>query len=363
MSHFSVMVIGEDVAKQLAPYHEFECTGEVDEYVQSVEKLGELRAEYEGSERNMVKLLTDGRTIDDCDESLYRPATPEEIERIKNRCAAGLRYKHSSVNNTYLVRELPEGAEEVQLPVSQLVSFEEFVKREYERPVLKTGTEPDLHGEHKWGWIEADEDGKVVSFIDRTNPNAKWDWWVEGGRWSGRLLLKNGSRADSALAQDIDFETMAAKATKEATERFDQYCEKYLKLEEGFVSWVKVRDEMFPGEIEAARNFFNAQPLIEEYRKEVPHFGMFGPGPDSFGAGTELSVEDRKKNYISLAVFGCISTYAVVKDGQWQAKGEMGWFGMSNDEVSEAEWSQKFMEVFKQAIDENLLITIVDCHI
>jgi hypothetical protein len=27
MSHFSVMVIGENVEEQLAPYHEFECTG------------------------------------------------------------------------------------------------------------------------------------------------------------------------------------------------------------------------------------------------------------------------------------------------------------------------------------------------
>ncbi len=36
MSHFSVLVISEkqeDVEKLLAPYHEFECTGENDKYV------------------------------------------------------------------------------------------------------------------------------------------------------------------------------------------------------------------------------------------------------------------------------------------------------------------------------------------
>lgn len=37
-----------------------------------------------------------------------------------------------------------------------------------------------------------------------TNPNAKWDWFEVGGRWSGRLRLKNGERADSALLCDID---------------------------------------------------------------------------------------------------------------------------------------------------------------
>ena len=37
-----------------------------------------------------------------------------------------------------------------------------------------------------------------------TNPNAKWDWFEIGGRWSNRLRLKNGERADSALLCDID---------------------------------------------------------------------------------------------------------------------------------------------------------------
>jgi hypothetical protein len=32
MSHFTVMVIGNDVDEQLAPFHEFECTGQDDQY-------------------------------------------------------------------------------------------------------------------------------------------------------------------------------------------------------------------------------------------------------------------------------------------------------------------------------------------
>lgn len=34
MSHFTVLVIGPNYEEQLAPYHEFECTGCDDEYVQ-----------------------------------------------------------------------------------------------------------------------------------------------------------------------------------------------------------------------------------------------------------------------------------------------------------------------------------------
>jgi hypothetical protein len=38
MSHFAVTVIGEEPEKQLAPYHEFECTGVDNEYVQSIDE-------------------------------------------------------------------------------------------------------------------------------------------------------------------------------------------------------------------------------------------------------------------------------------------------------------------------------------
>ena len=37
------------------------------------------------------------------------------------------------------------------------------------------------------------------------NPNAKWDWYSIGGRWSGSLLLKSGERSDAARIKDIFF--------------------------------------------------------------------------------------------------------------------------------------------------------------
>lgn len=46
MSHFAVMVVG-DVDHNLAPFHEFECTGNDDEFIQEVDQTEELRAEYE----------------------------------------------------------------------------------------------------------------------------------------------------------------------------------------------------------------------------------------------------------------------------------------------------------------------------
>lgn len=43
MSHFSVLVIGDNVERQLQPFHEFECTGFNDEFVQDVDVTEECR--------------------------------------------------------------------------------------------------------------------------------------------------------------------------------------------------------------------------------------------------------------------------------------------------------------------------------
>jgi hypothetical protein len=37
MSHFTTLVIGDDVESALAPYHEYECTGVNDQYVVDVD--------------------------------------------------------------------------------------------------------------------------------------------------------------------------------------------------------------------------------------------------------------------------------------------------------------------------------------
>lgn len=43
MSHFACIVIGDNVAQQLQPYHEYECTGTRDEYVQDVDITADVQ--------------------------------------------------------------------------------------------------------------------------------------------------------------------------------------------------------------------------------------------------------------------------------------------------------------------------------
>lgn len=50
------------------------------------------------------------------------------------------------------------------------------------------------------------------------NPNAQWDWYRVGGRWSGELAVKSSTpktlhtQCDSAKIKDIDFDCMSAES-------------------------------------------------------------------------------------------------------------------------------------------------------
>lgn len=57
-----------------------------------------------------------------------------------------------------------------------------------------------------------------------------------------------------------------------------------------------------------------------------------------------------------------ISTFAVVKDGKWYERGEMGWWGCVSNEISEQEWEQQYQTLL-QGLSDDTLLSIFDCHI
>jgi hypothetical protein len=57
-----------------------------------------------------------------------------------------------------------------------------------------------------------------------------------------------------------------------------------------------------------------------------------------------------------------VATYAVLHDGTWHARGDMDWFGISNDIMTYAEWDKEFSELV-DSLDPDDEVTVVDCHI
>lgn len=295
MSHFSVLVIGEDIDRQLAPYHEFESTGINDEFVEEIDITEDVKESYE-----------------------------------------------------------KWGDGEDELTYVQTNWFEGVLN-------LDSKDELDIENKHKYGYIVV-KGGQVVKVVQRTNPNAKWDWYQLGGRWTGFLKLKPGRQgevghpglftseakegyADQAALGDVDWQGMMDKAGNRASYIWD-LCRKVAP--EMWESWDSVR-QRFP-DLQEARRYYHSQPGREAVGGEKELGWM----------GDDILVD--KEEYVHQARLRAVSSYAIVKDGVWYSRGKMGWFGLSSGDKEYSVWFDELSSLL-DPLDDEVMISVVDCHI
>ncbi len=232
MSHFTCLVIGDDPEKQLAPFHEFECTGLDDEFVQDIDETQSLREEFAAHKVIRYKDLN-GKLHDPYTSRFYRDPTNEEkmkIGPLAGTCAGhGMSWASRDWKDGQGYRAkvhfLPLGLREVKVPARTLYRFAEWIENHHSREIVRSEAEIDRTGKHKYGYTLVNAIGNVVKSVDRTNPHAKYDWYKLGGRWTGYFKLKNGhegkvgspglmteeapdGRADRARKGDIEVENM-----------------------------------------------------------------------------------------------------------------------------------------------------------
>lgn len=350
MSHFTVLVIGENPEEQLAPYHEFECTGE-ERCVQEIDVTEEIRNDYTKSTEKRVR-MPDGSLVDPYDkEGNYKPEfLKEEGEGI---------FKHRMLS-------VPKDHELVMIPTSAVQSFRQFALRWSGYKTAKAHT-ININHSHKYGYILlADDSNEIVKIIKRTNPNKKWDWYSLGGRWRGFFKLKRGSQgeqgspgvfdnapehdADSCLWGNVDVEGMRDAAGEKAGKRWDEIRAVIGPHIEGFLSWAKIR-EKHQDNIDAARTEYHAQQLMQALTKEKI---FLWDGPEEFLV--------QREQYVEAARRAAISTFAVVKDGQWYERGSMGWWGVVSDEKDKDEWLKQFNTLL-DSLSPETRVSVYDCHI
>lgn len=359
MSHFSVMVIGPNVDAQLAPYHEFECTGHDDQYVVHVDRTEEARHSYATSTTTRLRSPTG---------VLHSYFNPEGEWRSE---FSELEPEAPTWDKNRRRRKIPEGWTEVEIPKREVMSFKEFIECEYGFKPLAHGEQPDLKEEHKYGHVLLDANGEAIAAIDRTNPNKKWDWYSIGGRWQGFLHLKQGAagielgepgafgphddtdplrHTSQCLKRDIDFNSMREKSGAKAAELW----EKAHRITDGAAwrSWEEIVKES-KEDYKLARETYWAQGPVNALRETRDPEFVFD---------IDDSLAGPKDAFIAAARDRAISTFALVMDGRWTAKGEMGWFGCSTEETPHAEWNRRMNELL-DSLPDDTLITIVDCHI
>lgn len=361
MSHFSVMVIGRDVDRAMAPYHEFECTGVDNEFVVNVDITKTAREAYE---KDTCERLRDAGGALHSFFTAEGNWVPQFSQPDPDR-------KYDKSARTYFV---PDDYERVTVAVKDCESFADWAADYYGMEILCDSALPDLTATHKYGWIRVEND-QVTEIIDRTNPNKKWDWYVMGGRWSNYLKAKDGRIGgryvktpreimfgdkseppsadyyDQLEAGSIDWEGMRSKDAAEAEANYDKY-EAATKGLEMPPTWEETL-AAFPGDIPRARDEHNYHPWVVAVHEAFPGWWLSNLN-EYWGGGREAFVQ-RARDRAGI-------TYAYVKDGQWFAKGEMGWFGMSDEKGTQDEWNRHMIAMI-DALPPDELVTIVDCHI
>lgn len=169
-----------------------------------------------------------------------------------------------------------------------------------------------------------------------TNPDGKWDWYTQGGAWSGLLKLKPDAVKD--------YEPLVVEG---------EACP-------GHANQAKLKDLDFSADPDAyahALRFWEinveGMPLQESEKKDDFYCLL---KPEYY-----LAQYNSKEEFAqSEAAF---TTWALLTpEGEWYQQGEMGFFGMSDaTKESRQAYKKHFQEVLEQA-DPELYATIVDCH-
>lgn len=304
MSHFSLLVIGDNIKKQLEPFEE---QTDNPKYVEFQDKEDEYNIQYLTEAVERIR-LEDGTIVTPCDD------------RFKNPGSIGFG------SDTHKV---PEHLELIQVPHKDAYStFEEFMS--------------DYCG-------YSSRDKKMGRYGSWGNPNAKWDWWTIGGRWAGYFAKQGGPHAgytDQAQKNDIDFGRMRSEHIREQLKHYHEF--HGIVKGRPFLTWPQVREQLG----DDARTAYWSQSVIKDLKK----FYSFGFSVDFKDFLTD------EESFIETQRLSAISTFAYLHKGQWAEKGKMGWWSIVTNEQDQRTWDQHFNDML-DTLPDNTLLTIVDCHI
>lgn len=415
MSHFTVLVVGENPEHELAPFQENNMGDCPEEFMAFHDQEDEFKDEYE-------KSTTQYRFKDQ--DVWYNPWDKEVTDRLIKMLPTTL----FPATNHPFNDPLKDEAEKLK---NELLEKGELIKEERPFKAVYGTFEEFCKGWHG----HSDLDSKTGKYGYWENPNAKWDWYQLGGRWTGFFKLKSseevigtvdngfgmseaefgvlvklykenhgkfnklvrkrkwgdltpdivkavrsGKRyeevmiagklpthkigspglmtetpkngyADQAYKKDIDFDVMYREEEQRAHEQYDRF-EKATKGIEPAPLWEDLRKQY--ENIDDARKVYHDHPWNKALHAVDIH--LFSDDPVEYFSvhtgGRDEFVSRRKKK--------AITTFAVLMNGKWYERGSMGWWGCVSGEKDN--WDEEFYKLFESILDDTLL-SVVDCHI
>lgn len=340
MSHFTVLVVGGNPEKQLAPYQENNMEDCPSEYLKFNDTEDKSLAEYKKESVEQVQ-MPDGRFLYPSDEEF----------RKKGAFGVG--------TDTH---EVPSHLKIVKVKFNKLyLTFEEFMK--------------EWHGYKS-------RDKKTNRYGYWENPNRKWDWYTLGGRWTGFFKLRpqavgsvgrpglmtppaDQGYADQARKSEIDFVVMRLEARARAAENYERLSRlmggKILPLK---YTWSEMlgKKKYKVLDIEEKRTLYHAQESLKKIQSVQLHSGTSKEDQDFLCWLEYEPYTVGREKYLQKAEDSAVCTFAVVMNGKWYERGSMGWWGCVSAAKPNQEWESEFAKLLNSASD-NTLLSVYDCHI
>jgi hypothetical protein len=191
-----------DLDETLAPFDE-----QGEEFMEFVDKTDEVKAEYDKLPDSCPSEGTYTEELDLTDEvNKIWDEAPDELDEEQEK----------SFWKPYCKKDYPTPADIARNKEYEVIPDE--TKRDGVRFVRKI--------ERKWQYEGSKEKYPTLDKFAKdyygyrkvngrygymSNPNAKWDWYQEGGRWGGYIFNKEGKTTDIELLTEVDWDKMFSK--------------------------------------------------------------------------------------------------------------------------------------------------------
>jgi len=387
MSHFTVLVVGDNQDEQLAPFCE---QTEDPQYLEFNDRTEEAKEEYETGTTQEFYCASNsswGKELNKDDFDVISVLKIGETHRINLSTLKGFgcylklgsnyrgyHHKPTDTDHWFKVVNIDDATQ-----VTDNVAYRgEVVVKKIEPPKDvplkdKYSTFEEFVSEY-YGYEWNETEG---GYGYHTNPRAKWDWYQLGGRWTGFFKMKQGidgevgepgimtdnaetGYADSARKGNIDFDGMRQEAMTKAGENYD-------KIVDFFDGTIPKLEYHWP------RDFFDGgqfENKTQDEKRTIYHdqealktLAAMEKSKGTDLTGFYFSLEDyqcTRQEYMERADYASGVTFAVLMNGEWYERGNMGWWGCVSHEKSD--WDKEFHKLL-DSIDDDEIISVYDCHI
>jgi len=190
MSHFTVLIVGEDPDGQLIPFQENNMGDCPEEYMKFHDKEDEMREEYENEKVVQYMFKDDGEWLFQWDNKITKrigDILRSRLPSLKNTPVK----KRASFNNGLSdiadhlggIKQLEEASKKLK---EEMIGSGDLIREEKRYQNIYATFEEFCQAHH--GYKGRDE--KTGKYGYWENPNAKWDWYQLGGRWNGFFKMK-----------------------------------------------------------------------------------------------------------------------------------------------------------------------------